>query len=102
MSVKFTESQMKRIKGTIDNSIKIRKLKNELNNKWISVKDRLPDYSNSEYLVFLRSLDSDKKSIEIMHLSEYSSKSIYEGFRNIGQVEFFKVTHWMDLPEPPK
>ena len=56
-------------------------------NKWISVKDRLPERSGR----YLTHCDFDGDSlVTILWFEKY-----YEGFDD-------EVTHWMPLSEPPK
>ena len=71
-----------------------------MKDKWISVKDRLPDDDN-EYLVW----PYPNKDIHILTacfncrsgkwIQDYYSGYNYEDFEPI-------VTHWMPLPEHPK
>lgn len=70
--------------------------KAQLNNGWISVKDRLPDRGkHKRILVF--SLTGNFHVVS----PEYNEWCLWEtdtGFTGEG-IEF---THWMPLPEPPK
>lgn len=59
---------------------------------WISVKDRLPDVRGNFLVVAIEA----GKYIHIT-LSEFSKYFIMTGRRS-----YWKVTHWMPLPEPPK
>lgn len=58
--------------------------------KWISVKDRLPEYGR--YLVTVAKDDGDV----IAHTAAYNDLGWWM-HSNVG-----KITHWMPLPEPPK
>ena len=59
-----------------------------MNNKWISVKDRLPKTDN-KVLVY-------PDSGGVGHYTVHSSKKwVYSG-------EAILVTHWMPWPEPPQ
>lgn len=62
-------------------------------NKWISVKDRLPD-KKGEYICFL-----EGKGIRIKEFHSWGKNTPFRFWTN-GQ-EDKKVTHWMPLPEPP-
>jgi hypothetical protein len=65
-------------------------------NKWISVKDRLPD-EDGYYLVYIiANFCSENKQIITLYFSKLSKRFIY------GSDEIFTVTHWAQLPEPPK
>jgi hypothetical protein len=67
-----------------------------LNQEWISVKDRLPDYDEpvlwhtEDGLMHVESLDKDGNP----HLFGYTI--------NEGDWEAAPATHWIPLPEPPK
>jgi len=59
---------------------------------WISVKDRLPDYSN-QVIVF----KEHHKAIEIANRTHTSSKG------DFWSCEYgHYITHWMPLPNPPQ
>ena len=73
-------------------------------NKWISVKDKLPDL-NQRVLIYVNSnLNSKFNSIEI----GYPEDCQYEDIKIIWNHQDFcswtdkEVTHWMPLPELPK
>ena len=53
--------------------------------KWISVKDRLPDY-DSHFLAFTKD----------------GNMCVYFFWATEWDLTFNHVTHWMPLPEPPK
>jgi hypothetical protein len=59
---------------------------------WISVRDRLPDVRGNFLVVAIEA----GKYIHIT-LSEFSKY-----FTMTGRRSYWKVTHWMPLPEPPK
>ena len=67
-------------------------------NKWISVKDRLPDKSG-QYLVHYH----DDITGEYVIIREYWAK-----VGKFAPMEYFekhtgrRAVHWMPLPEPPK
>jgi len=65
--------------------------------KWISVKDRLPDLLDG-VIVWQKWSDEE--------VCNYHSMSfcIYDGdrFTTRDGAECFATTHWMPLPEPPK
>lgn len=68
--------------------------------EWISVEDRLPN--DDSCLVFFKDINTGHGWIEIDHLSEFSPKSMFEGFQRIGSDRWIKATHWMPLPKPPE
>lgn len=68
----------------------------ELENPWISVKDRMPEESDC-YLVYIVANNTPKnKSIITLYYTNLTKQFVYENR------ELFTVTHWMPLPEPPK
>lgn len=73
-------------------------------NKWISVKDRLPE-EYKRVLVFRGNYEGDDKE-EIIHVGFLHSKDGFYGSQ-YGLLDddlypHTMVTHWMSLPEPPK
>lgn len=61
--------------------------------KWISVKDRLPEHGK-RYLIYATSEGGKNHRI---------TTAAYGGhFALSGRCAYWKVTHWMPLPEPPK
>lgn len=69
---------------------------------WISVNDGLPvdDY----VLVAYQYLDDGTRFVGIDHISEFTSKSFFEGYYPLSDEKkrFRKMTHWSPLPELPK
>ena len=63
---------------------------------WISVKDRLPEGTGEEYIVYITSNDGEK-CVTCDHLVCSSRKHWF-----LFDDEKAVVTHWMPLPEPPK
>lgn len=65
----------------------------ELNNGWISIEDKLPS-KDGNYLCSLKAYnDSTKNTVDIVK---------FANGRFTGVNIFFDVTHWQNLPEPPK
>ena len=67
--------------------------------KWISVKDRLPE--EGEYvLCVLKGFNYGGKIqvCKFVPADKFKDKPYFEHFRN----GFPSVTHWMPLPQPPK
>lgn len=67
--------------------------------KWISVKDRLPE--EGEYvLCVLRGFNYGGKIqvCKFVPADKFKDKPYFEHFRN----GYPSVTHWMPLPQPPK
>ena len=60
--------------------------------KWISVKNRLPQ-ARGQYLVV---------AIEAVHYRHITIVSFSDHFIMNGHRAYWKVTHWLPLPEPPK
>ncbi len=58
--------------------------------KWISVKDRLPEYEKP-----VMGWDAEMRDMGIVNF-------IYGQFFDILDMSETNVTHWMPLPEPPK
>ena len=73
------------------------------NDKWISVKDRLPD--NSEYDWVLASVQESNGYRWIPRVMEYRQNRDDWYENQVGWLSshngLFAVTHWMPLPEPP-
>jgi hypothetical protein len=61
--------------------------------QWISVEDELPGGD-------VNVLVSYKNGINVMSLDEYHNRWWYVGDENY--INFNDVTHWMELPNPPK
>lgn len=75
--------------------------------EWISVNDRTPDCINecteSNELIsntVLVSDSNDHPSIGFGHICEHGYWVTYDGEHDFMNVQ--NVTHWMQLPEPPK
>lgn len=72
--------------------------------KWISVKDRLPD--NKEYDWVLAQVVEDNGFMHIPRVMEYRQAKNDWFEETYGWLSehngLFSVTHWMPLPEPPK
>lgn len=60
----------------------------EKENRWISVKERLPE-EEGEYLVFYKYKENEDR-VDIALFSRFGWHKAYE------------ITHWQPLPEPPK
>jgi len=69
---------------------------NTRHSSWISVKDKLPDSNEYEFLV----VNSEGN----MHVASYwgENSSNYEGYDWFNGDVFVNPTHWQPLPEPPK
>ena len=76
----------------------------EAGNEWISVKDRLPD--NKEHDWVLAQVVEDNGFMHIPKVMEYRQQKndwYEETYGWISEHDgAFTVTHWMPLPEPPK
>lgn len=59
---------------------------------WISVKDRLPEESG-RYLVYAKEGERE---------THRTIAPFQKAFHLSGRMAYWKVTHWMPLPEPPK
>ena len=69
--------------------------------KWISISDKLPVADRT--IVAGEFLDNDELFIDIMHLSEHTSKdSFTSGVRGLHEKRYWRVTHWLELPLHPK
>jgi hypothetical protein len=60
---------------------------------WISVKDRLPEHGK-RYLIYAT---SGNNKIGHITMASFGGHFALSGIR-----AYWKVTHWMPLPEPPK
>ena len=79
--------------------------------KWISVKDRLPD-EDGKYLVFEQSggrtvtsilrFAKDARKVDRYDFKGRWKNAWYEYDSEWGHYTVDSVTHWMPLPEPPK
>ena len=66
--------------------------------KWISVEERLPEMYEDGSADIVLVTDG-----QFIHMAAYSNEKWY--FAECGEMKepmFYKVTHWMPLPEPPK
>ena len=66
--------------------------------EWISVKDRLPEYSNDEFADAVLVTDGFLQHIAYFVGGEWR-------FAESGEIKepmWYRVTHWMPLPHPPK
>lgn len=66
-------------------------------NEWISVKDRLPDIEE-RVLVYMEDLKDRDYFIQVGYIDNKNKFNI--GYRDEYSPE--EVSHWMNLPEPPK
>lgn len=65
---------------------------------WISVKERLPEMYEDGSADIVLVTDG-----QFIHMAAYSNEKWY--FAECGEMKepmFYKVTHWMPLPEPPE
>ena len=67
----------------------------EIANKWVSVKDRLPDRDWDNYLILY---DSQYKGVTAGWYDGYKFCTTACGSDNYRQVA---ASHWMYMPEPP-
>lgn len=61
--------------------------------KWISVKERMPDFFDTLLII------DDRK---VAFPAHYAEKSGLKGFYSVDGYFYTYITHWMPLPEPPK
>ena len=61
--------------------------------KWISIKDKLPDYGKW-------TLMTNGKSISFGYYD--TTKNCWEVYANTGTPSYKEITHWLSLPELPK
>ena len=59
---------------------------------WISVKDRMPEESG-RYIVY---------AVDGGALHHTTVAQFQKSFHLSGRMAYWKVTHWMPIPEPPK
>lgn len=62
--------------------------------EWISVKDRLPN--DGDYKI-VYCVDGNRR-----HVSFAKFQNRYKQFNLTGARSYWRVTHWMPLPAPPK
>ena len=78
--------------------------KSPTENEWISVKDRLPN-KDGEYLCYRYSAVVGGHCDLLRYGTIYDNdkeRTFYFFDSDYGDVEAQNVTHWMELPEPPK
>ena len=66
--------------------------------EWISVKDRLPEYSNDGFADAVLVTDGFVQHMAYFVGGEWR-------FAESGEIKepmWYRITHWMPLPEPPK
>ena len=66
--------------------------------KWISVKDRLPEYSNDGFADAVLVTDGFVQHMAYFVGGEWR-------FAESGEIKepmWYRITHWMPLPQPPK
>ena len=100
----FTEEERKAMKGEV--KLKAQycdkcKEKKNIKNKWISVKDRLPEYKgfNKEHIVIVSGIEDEKRYVYWANVYAYGKDE--EIFSVPGWSEM-NVTHWMPLPKSPE
>jgi hypothetical protein len=64
--------------------------------KWISVKDRLPQQMDEDYLVVVKNKNKEG-GIYLFDMANFTSDGIW-----VKSNTWEDVTHWKPLPEPPK
>lgn len=74
-------------------------------NEWISVIDRLPEYKNtidhcSRYVLIWDCKENDVYTACYRKIPKYAGHWIYSVSGDIWPE--IEVSHWMELPEPPK
>ena len=69
-----------------------------MENKWISVKDKLPE-EGGRYWCYLKHINDLCASYFQWNCSYNKNEKI---FSDIYLTDGEQVTHWMPLPEPPK
>ena len=69
----------------------------EKKSAWVSVKDRLPELINGKYAESVLVTDG-----EFRHIAYHYGKWFFCDSGQMKEPMFYKVTHWMPLPEPPK
>ncbi len=67
------------------------------NTEWISVDERLPEESGY-FLVYI-SRESEGFRVNAYY---YCEDEMWENGDTMASSEYFGITHWMPLPEPPK
>lgn len=73
---------------------KVKRLPIKCTSEWISVSDRLPDKFGT-YIVAAH--DGSKMRVTFM---KYQSRA--KQFDKTGRTAYWRITHWMPLPEAPK
>ena len=71
---------------------------NNVLTKWISVKDRLPEYSNDGFADAVLVTDGFVQHMAYFVGGEWR-------FAESGEIKepmWYRITHWMPLPNPPK
>ena len=75
-----------------------------MKDKWISVKDRLPEYQGfgKPQTVIVSGIDDEKRYVFYAECHSYGEKKTAEEIFSIPGWSRMNVTHWMPFPEPPK
>ena len=71
---------------------------NNIPTKWISVKDRLPEYNDDEFADAVLVTDGFVQHMAYFVGGEWR-------FAESGEIKepmWYRITHWMPLPNPPK
>jgi hypothetical protein len=72
-------------------------------NKWISVKDRLPESPKTGCVnVIVATYDIERERYHIS-FAEFQRNNFYDNYNEKMSIDdpYWPITHWMPLPEPP-
>jgi hypothetical protein len=85
---------------TLDNKV-ASSSKQVASSKWISVKDRLPDTQDYDWVLAQITLKPEC-IYGVPVVAELRADGWYDAYDNMIDCKHEKVTHWMPLQEPPK
>lgn len=72
-------------------------------NKWISVKDRLPDKELAEHReIYYYDVFPDIEVIVMIVGATLPTAVFYDGENFYADGTTYQITHWQPMPEPPK
>jgi len=69
---------------------------------WISIKDKLPEFVNESGNIEWSKKCLCYSSDKLIILASYTNTGYWKDWENGLMIKINDVTHWRNLPEPPK